>query len=146
MGIVDEDIAKVRAATDFVNLASERVALRKVGSRWVGLCPFHSEKSPSFGLNNEEGLYYCFGCRASGDVITFVRELDHLDFAEAVEYLAGRAGLALRYDDASGGRDHQRRSRVHETLAKAVAWYHERLLTAPRRCGSSCLPAGRAGL
>ncbi|MDQ6783414.1 MAG: DNA primase [Actinomycetota bacterium] len=131
MGIVDEDIAKVRAATDFVGLASERVALRRVGRRWVGLCPFHAERSPSFGLNAEEGLYYCFGCRASGDVITFVRELDHFDFAEAVEYLAGRAGITLRYDDGTGGRDHQRRTKVHETLAEAVAWYHERLLSSP---------------
>jgi DNA primase len=131
VGIVDEDIAKVRAATDFVGLASERVALRRVGSRWVGLCPFHAERSPSFGLNAEQGLYYCFGCRASGDVITFVRELDHLDFVEAVEYLAGRAGVTLRYDDGTGGRDHQRRTKVHETLARAVAWYHDRLLSAP---------------
>ncbi|MDQ2724637.1 MAG: DNA primase [Actinomycetota bacterium] len=131
MGIVDEDIAKVRAATDFVSLASERVALRRVGRRWVGLCPFHAERSPSFGLNAEQGLYYCFGCRASGDVITFVRELDHLDFAEAVEYLAGRAGVTLRYDDGTGGRDHQRRTKVHETLAQAVAWYHDRLLSSP---------------
>ena len=70
MGIVDEDIAKVRAATDFVALAGEHVALRRVGRRWIGLCPFHAEKSPSFWLNAEEGLYYCFGCRASGDAIT----------------------------------------------------------------------------
>jgi len=131
VGIVDEDIAKVRAATDFVGLAAEHLALRRVGRRWVGLCPFHVERSPSFGLNAEEGLYYCFGCRASGDAITFVRELEHLDFAEAVEYLAGRAGISLRYDDASGGRDRQRRARVHDTLAHAVAWYHERLLSSP---------------
>lgn len=131
MGIVAEDIARVRAATDFVALASERVALRRVGRQWEGLCPFHTERSPSFGLNAEEGVYYCFGCLASGDAITFVRELDGLDFVEAVEYLAGRAGITLRYDDASGGRDHQRRSQVHETLAKAMAWYHDRLLHAP---------------
>lgn len=145
MGIVDEDIAKVRAATDFVSLASERVALRRVGRRWVGLCPFHAERSPSFGLNAEEGLYYCFGCRASGDVITFVRELDHLDFAEAVEYLAGRAGVTLRYDDGTGGRDHQRRTRVHETLAKAVAWYHDRLLSAPDAAAARAYLRGERG-
>lgn len=145
MGIVDEDIAKVRAATDFVGLASERVALRRVGRRWVGLCPFHAERSPSFGLNAEEGLYYCFGCRASGDVITFVRELDHLDFAEAVQYLAGRAGVTLRYDDGTGGRDHQRRTRVHETLAKAVAWYHDRLLSAPDAAAARAYLRGERG-
>jgi len=129
VGIVEEDIAKVRAATDFVAIAGEHLALRRVGTRWVALCPFHAEKSPSFNLNAELGFYYCFGCGAKGDAITFLRELDHLDFVEAVEKLASRAGIALRYDDAATGRDHQRRSRIHETLERAVEWYHQRLLT-----------------
>jgi len=131
MGIVDEDIAKVRSATDFVAVASEHLALRRVGTRWVGLCPFHTEKSPSWSLNAELGFYYCFGCGAKGDVITFVREMEHLDFVEAVERLATRAGVTLRYDDQATGRDHQRRTRIQETLAQAIAWYHERLLSAP---------------
>jgi DNA primase len=130
VGIVDEDIAKVRASTDFVALAGEHLALRRVGMRWVGLCPFHTEKSPSFSVNAELGMYYCFGCGAKGDVITFVREVEHLDFVEAVENLAARAGIALRYDNESTGRDHQRKSRIHETLDAAIAWYHERLLSA----------------
>lgn len=131
MGIVDEDIARVRAATDFVALASEHLALRRVGTRWVGLCPFHTESTPSFSVNAELGLYHCFGCQASGDVITFVRELEHLDFVEAVEKLAGRAGITLRYDDESAGADHTRRSRIYQTLAAAIGWYHARLLDAP---------------
>ena len=130
MGIVDEDIARVREATDFVAVASEHLALRRVGTRWVGLCPFHTEKSPSFSLNSELGLYYCFGCGAKGDMITFVREIEHLDFVEAVEKLAARAGITLRYDDQATDRDHQRRSRIHETLERAVEWYHQRLLSA----------------
>jgi DNA primase len=131
VGIVDEDIAAVRAATDFVAVASEHMALRRVGTRWTGLCPFHAEKSPSFSLNAELGFYYCFGCGAKGDVITFVREMEHLDFVEAVERLAGRAGLTLRYDNQVAGRDHQRRTRIQETLDRAISWYHERLLSAP---------------
>jgi DNA primase len=131
VGIVDEDIARVRAATDFVALAGEHLALKRVGRGYVGLCPFHGEKSPSFSLNAELGLYYCFGCQARGDVITFVRETEHLDFVEAVELLAGRAGIALRYDDEATGRDHQRRTKIHETLERAVEWYHDRLLHAP---------------
>jgi DNA primase len=130
VGIVDEDIAKVRASTDFLALAGEHLALRRVGMRWVGLCPFHTEKSPSFSVNAELGMYYCFGCGAKGDVITFVREVEHLDFVEAVESLAARAGIALRYDNESTGRDHQRKSRIHETLEAAIAWYHDRLLSA----------------
>lgn len=132
MGIVDEDIARVRAATDFVALASEHLALKRVGNRWIGLCPFHAEKSGSFSLNAELGFYYCFGCGAKGDVITFVREIEHLDFVEAVERLAGKAGITLRYDDqGAGSRDAQRRTRIHETLEKAIGWYHQRLLSGP---------------
>ena len=131
MGIVDEDVARVREATDFVQLASEHIALKKVGRRWVGLCPFHAEKTPSFYVNAEEGLYMCFGCQAKGDVITFVREVDHLDFVEAVERLASRAGIELRYDDAKTTRDRQRRDRLIEIVERAVAWYHERLLSGP---------------
>jgi DNA primase len=130
VGIVDEDIARTRAATDFVAVASEHLALRRVGARWVGLCPFHTERTPSFSLNAELGFYYCFGCGATGDVITFVRELEHLDFVEAVEKLAARAGITLRYDNQAVSQDRQRRSRLHETLAQAIAWYHQRLLSA----------------
>ena len=130
MGIADEDIAKVRAATDFVAIASEHLALRRVGSRWVGLCPFHAEKSPSFSVNAELGMYYCFGCGAKGDAITFVREVEHLDFVEAVERLAARAGITLHYGDETAGRDRQRRKRIYETLETAIEWYHQRLLSS----------------
>lgn len=131
MGIVEEDIARVRAATDFVALAGEHMALKKVGRQWSGLCPFHGEKSPSFSISAEQGVYYCFGCQARGDVITFVKELDNLDFVGAVEHLAARVGITLRYDDdaTGGGKDRQRRNRIHETLGQALAWYHQRLLT-----------------
>ena len=131
MGILDEDVARVREATDFVQLASEHIALKKVGQRWQGLCPFHAEKTPSFYVNDQEKLFYCFGCQAKGDVITFVREIEHLDFVQAVERLAARAGIQLRYDDAAAGRDRQRRDRLLEALERAVEWYHQRLLTAP---------------
>jgi DNA primase len=131
VGIVDEDVARVKAATDFVQIASEHMALRKSGRRWQGLCPFHAEKTPSFSVNAEEGLYHCFGCQASGDVIKFVREVDHLDFVEAVERLAARAGIQLRYDDASESKDRKRRSRLIEAMEQAVEWYHQRLLSSP---------------
>ena len=131
MGIVGEDIDKVREATDFVAVASDHIALKKVGNRWTGLCPFHAEKTPSFTVNAEEKLFYCFGCQAKGDVITFVREIEHLDFVETVERLAARAGIQLRYDDAAVGQDRQRRSKLTEALDKAVDFYHQRLLTSP---------------
>ncbi len=129
MGIVTEDIGRVRAASDLVQIAGEHLALRRVGRRWVGLCPFHAEKSPSFSVNGEEGLYYCFGCGAKGDVITFVREVEHLEFAEAVERLAGRAGIQIAYDDAAVSKERQRRAVLVDAMAAAVDWYHERLLS-----------------
>ena len=131
MGIVDEDIAKVREATDAIGVIGEQVALKRVGNRLVGLCPFHSERTPSFSVNPGQGLYYCFGCQARGDVITFVRQVQHVDFVGAVEWLAARAGIELRYDSPAATRDHHRRTQLIETMAKAVQWYHERLLDAP---------------
>src|SRR3954454_3156718 len=137
MGILAEDIARVREATDFVELAGEHIALKKVGLRYVGLCPFHAEKTPSFSINADEGLYYCFGCQAKGDVITFVREVEHLEFADAVERLAARAGIHVRYDKAAVSHERQRRDRLVEVMRKAVDWHHERLLS-----GGDAAPAG----
>ena len=128
MGILAEDIERVRSATDFVAVAGEHIALKRVGRRWQGLCPFHAEKTPSFSINAEEGLYYCFGCGAGGDVITFVREVEHVDFAEAVERLAARAGIQVRYDTAAVSEERSRRARLVEVMGRAVDWYHERLL------------------
>ncbi|MFM8237114.1 MAG: DNA primase [Actinomycetota bacterium] len=128
MGILDDDVRRVREATDIVALVSEHVALKRVGRRFSGLCPFHSEKSPSFSVNPEMGAYYCFGCQKSGDAITFVREVEQLDFVGAVERLAARAGVTLRYDDANFSAERKRTQRLHEAVGAAVAFYHQRLL------------------
>ena len=131
MGILDEDIQRVREATDMVALVTEHLQLKRVGRRWTGLCPFHTEKSPSFSVNGEEGLYYCFGCGAKGDAITFVREIEHLDFAGAVERLAGRAGITLRYTTQGEGEGRSRKKTLVDAMEAAVVWYHERLLSSP---------------
>jgi DNA primase len=131
VGIVDEDIARVRAATDIVALIGEYVQLRQVGSRWRGLCPFHAEKTGSFYVNAVDGLYHCFGCQASGDAITFVREQEHLGFVEAVERLASKAGISLNYDQPGESRTRAERKRLADVLATAEEWYHERLLASP---------------
>lgn len=130
MAIADEDVAAVRAATDIVGVISQYCQLRRVGRRWVGLCPFHQERTGSFSVNAEEGLWYCFGCHARGDVISFVREVEHLDFVGAMEWLASKAGITLRYTNRSEAEGRKRRARLVEVMAGAVAWYHERLLTA----------------
>jgi DNA primase len=131
MGIEDDDIGRVRDASDIVAVVSEHVQLKRVGRRFVGLCPFHGEKSASFSVNQEAGLYYCFGCRASGDVITFVREIEHLDFVGAVEKLAGKAGVALRYTNQGESEGRKRKAKLTAAMRAAVEWYHERLLAAP---------------
>ena len=131
MGIVDDDIVRVRESSDIVAIISEHVQLKRVGRRFSGLCPFHSEKSGSFSVNPEEHVYYCFGCGAKGDVITFVREIEHLDFVGAIEFLAGKAGIVLRYTDKDEGEGRKKRTRLIEAMGRAVDWYHERLLSAP---------------
>lgn len=125
MGIVDEDLERVRQSTDIVKLVSEHTQLKRVGRRWSGLCPFHNERTGSFSVNAEEGLYHCFGCKKSGDAITFVRELEHLDFPGAIEYLARRAGIALRYTDANEGAVRNRRKQLIGHVNRAAELYHE---------------------
>ena len=132
MAIPDEDVAKVRAATDIAALIGEHTSLKRVGRRLSGLCPFHAEKSPSFSVNPEEGLYYCFGCQASGDAISFVRRTEGLDFVDAVERLAARAGVAIRNDaDPADAEARSRRQQIYEAVEAATAYYHQVLLDSP---------------
>jgi DNA primase len=132
MAIPDEDVARVRAATDLVALIGERTALKRVGRRFVGLCPFHAEKTGSFSVNAEEGLYYCFGCQASGDAISFVRATEGIDFVEAVERLANRAGITIRFDDERDRNENRNRRReLLAAMTAAVEFYHDRLLSHP---------------
>lgn len=128
MSIPPEEVAQVRASTDIVALIGEHSALRKQGVRFIGLCPFHTEKSPSFSVNAQEGFYYCFGCQASGDAITFVRETEKVDFVDAVRLLAAKAGITLHETEGAVGT--KARSELSDAMDKAVSWYHERLLSA----------------
>jgi DNA primase len=130
MAISEGEIAQVRAATDIVALIGETVALKRSGQRWTGLCPFHGEKTPSFSVNAEEGRYYCFGCRASGDQITWVRETQHVDFIDALRALADRAGIEL-HEDVNAGPARKERQAALAAMDRAVEWYHQRLLESP---------------
>ena len=122
---------RVREATDLVALIGRRVSLKRVGSRHVGLCPFHTEKTPSFSVNGTEGFYHCFGCKASGDAITFLRETEQLDFADAVEQLAAAANITLTYDAPRTQRANQLRKELMELLEQAARFFHERLMNNP---------------
>ena len=131
MAIVDEDIERLRSTVSIVDTVQHYVALKRVGRNWVGLCPFHAEKSASFNVREEMGRYKCFGCQAAGDVFTFVQEIEHLDFPAAVEHLAGKAGMQLNYTSAGQSKERARRKRLVEAMSEAVEWYHQRLLTDP---------------
>ena len=131
MGIVDEDIERLRSTVSIVDTVQQYVALKRVGRNWVGLCPFHAEKSGSFNVREETGRYKCFGCDKGGDVFTFVQEIEHLDFPGAVEHLAAKAGIQLTYTTTGQSKERARRKRLVEVMGEAVDWYHQRLLTDP---------------
>ena len=95
--IKDSSVDSVRAAIDMVELVGGRTQLRKTGARYTGRCPFHEERTPSFSVNAVDKFYYCFGCGAKGDLITFIRETEQLDFAEAIEWLADRFNVQIEY-------------------------------------------------
>ena len=95
MTITPEFIEKLRDRISLSSIIGKRVKLTKRGNRFIGLCPFHSEKTPSFNVNDDEGFFYCFGCGASGDVINYVRETSGLSFIESVQELADIAGIPM---------------------------------------------------
>jgi len=133
MAINEEDLERLRASLVLSDVVQQHLALRRVGRNWVGLCPFHAERSGSFNVRDETGRYRCFGCGAAGDVFKFVQEIEHVDFVTAVESLANKIGLELRYTTGGEGGDRvrQRRRQLVDAMAKAVDWYHDRLLNGP---------------
>lgn len=131
MAIADTDIERLRESVSIVDTIQGYVQLRRVGRNWVGLCPFHAEKSGSFNVREETRRYKCFGCGASGDVFKFIQEIEHLDFVGAIEHIAGKAGYQLTYTTGGQSKDRQRSKQLTEIMSQAVEWYHNRLLTAP---------------
>ena len=124
--ITDEDKEKVRQATDFVQLVAETVELRQRGQEFWGCCPFHGEKSPSFKVNPNTGLWHCFGCGEGGDVFSYVQKRENLEFPDAIRYLADKAGIELA--EERGGRRGPKRNRLVECLAEAQSFYATMLM------------------
>jgi DNA primase len=128
--IRDEDIAAVRERSAIDEVVGEYLQLRSAGGGSLkGLCPFHDEKTPSFNVTPARGLFYCFSCSEGGDVIKFVQKIDGLGFLEAVERLAGRAGIELRYEQGGyvPGQEHSQRRRLLDAHRAAAEFYAERL-------------------
>lgn len=123
--ISNESLERVKQAADIVEVVSAHTDLRRQGARWVGLCPFHEERTPSFSVDAQEKLYHCFGCGVGGDTIKFVEEKEGLGFAEAVELLADRYGVELereREDPRAEARRQQRR-RLGDLLDRTASFY-----------------------
>ena len=125
-----DDIEKIRQSINIVDLVEAVTTVKKRGSSIKAVCPFHQEKTPSMSLNPARGFYHCFGCGVGGDIFNFVMESQALDFNEAVELLAGQAGVALRVDPGASKRRDQRNRQV-EAMEAAVAFYVDRLKTGP---------------
>ncbi|MCC5023032.1 MAG: DNA primase [Candidatus Synoicihabitans palmerolidicus] len=120
-------IRDLRARVNIVDVISRSVTLKKAGSRFKGLCPFHQEKSPSFHVNPDMGVYKCFGCGKSGDLITFVRETEGLNFIESVEALGQRFNVSIEYENGSGPSREERslRQEIFELHELATQHYHD---------------------
>ncbi len=132
--IADADVTRVREMSPIETVVADYVQLRSAGGGELkGLCPFHDEKSPSFHVTPVRGLWHCFGCGEGGDTIGFVRQIEHLSFAEAIEKLAARAGIELTYEQGSAAsRGHSsQRARLVEAHKQAVAFFAERLTGDP---------------
>ena len=127
--IKDTSVEAVKLAADFVDVVSARTQLRKSGARYSGRCPFHDERTPSFSVNAVDKLYYCFGCGAKGDLITFVRETEGLDFTGAIEWLGDRFRVPIEYEESSPAQDaaRKRRDRLFALLDQAAGFYERTL-------------------
>ena len=123
----DDTISEVRAASDIVDVVSDYVRLKKKGSNFFGLCPFHQEKTPSFSVNPELGIFKCFGCGAGGDVFRFVREVEGMSFPEAVRTLAEKAGIELPEEGAASRERADAMEAVYGALRFAARFFHAQL-------------------
>ena len=140
-----EDIEAVRERARLEDVVGEHVTLKSAGvGSLKGLCPFHDERTPSFHVRPQLGYWHCFGCGEGGDVITFIEKINHLGFAEAVEYLADRTGVQLRYEEGGAvrrGVEPGTRQRLMDANRLAEAWFREQLATPEAQPGRDFLTA-----
>ena len=124
----DDFLEQIRDRNDVESVISNYVELKRRGRNLVGLCPFHNEKTPSFTVYPETSSYYCFGCHAGGDVITFIKNIENLDYIDSVKFLADRSGIKMpdeNFDDTL----HEKRKLTYEANRAAAKFFHETLLS-----------------
>lgn len=136
MAINDAFLQELRFKTDIEDVISTYVSLRKRGSTSIGLCPFHNEKTPSFTVYNETQSFYCFGCGAGGDAVTFIKNIENLDYMDAVKLLAQRAGMQMPDDKTYDDSLSKKRRRILEINRETAKFYYSYLIS----------PDGKAGL
>jgi len=130
--ISQDKIAEIRRRASIVEVISDYVTLKKAGRNYMGLCPFHGEKTPSFTVSEEKGIYHCFGCHSGGGVFNFLMQYDHLTFPEAVEQVAKRYGIAVERDGRPGNsQENGERERLYRVNERAAANYHKLLFAHP---------------
>lgn len=132
-GIPPEILQQIRDRVDLIDLISTYVSLSKAGQNYKGLCPFHSEKTPSFSVNPVRQMFYCFGCSVGGDAFTFLMKQEGMDFMEALRELSQRTGVALpeRRESAAKATSGLSRQRYYDLYQLAASWYHRNLQEAP---------------
>ncbi len=121
-------LSEIRDRNDIVELVSSYTELKKSGGRYLGLCPFHREKTPSFFVSDKDKLYYCFGCHEGGNIINFVQKINNLDFVEAVRFLAERAQISLPEPGEKAPEEYKLKQRIYEMNREAARYFHKNLI------------------
>ena len=124
---------KNRSEADIVSIINDYVQLKNQGSNYVGLCPFHNEKTPSFSVNPDRKMYYCFGCHKGGGVINFIMEMEKLNYPESIEYLAKRLGIPVHYTQQGnkGAETANRLDELAELYRRVAISFHHFLMKTP---------------
>ena len=128
--INDDSIEKVKESIDIVNLISDYIPLKKTGTNYVGLCPFHNEKSPSFTVSDTKDFFHCFGCGEGGDGVTFVMKKENLDFPEAIKFLADKYGISIE-GNHTDDKTLEERQKAYEINRDAARFFHDNLIKNP---------------
>src|SRR5215471_1702183 len=130
--ITQDKIIEIRNRASIVEIISDHVTLKKAGRNYMGLCPFHTEKTPSFTVNEEKGIFHCFGCQTGGSVFQFLMQLDQLTFPEAVERVAKRYGITIEHArDPRNRGESSERDLLYSINDRAAANYHRILFDRP---------------
>ena len=129
MKIPQTKIDEIASSIDIVDVISAYTPLRKAGRSFMGRCPFHEEKTPSFSVSQEKGVYHCFGCGKSGNMFTFVMDTESVNFFEAVKMLADKAGIPIEFENEPYDPDRNKIELYYEINAKAGRYYHDNLLS-----------------